>query len=62
MMNGMSYKNDQEIIELKKKSENEKIQMQRIIQKKNNEIQEFKVELEELLKEIELLRAKRRGK
>lgn len=60
MMSGMSYKSDQEMIEIRKKFDSEKNLMQKVIMKKNLEIQEFKAELEELLKQIEILRAKRK--
>ena len=60
MMSGMSYKSDQDMTEIKKKFDSEKSLMQKVITKKNLEIQEFKAELEELLKQIEILRAKRK--
>lgn len=62
VMSGMTFKSEQETLELKKRFEAEKIQLQKILTRKNQEINEFKSELEELLKEIELLRARKRGK
>jgi len=62
LMSGMTFKSEQEIIELKKRFEIEKNQLQKMLTRKNQEINEFKLELEELLKEIELLRARKRGK
>ena len=59
-MNGMSFRSEQEIEEIKKKFEIDKNMLQKVIIKKSEEINEFKSELEELLNEIEQLRSKRR--
>ena len=59
-MNGLSFRSEMEIEEIKKRSESEKTMLQSIILKKSEEINEFKAELEELLNEIEILRSKRK--
>lgn len=59
-MSGLSFRTEKELDEMRRKHETEKSMMQKIIVKKTEEINEFKVELEELLNEIELLRAKRK--
>lgn len=60
-MSGISFRNEQELEETRKRYESEKLTLQKVILKKNEEINEFKTELEELLNEIELLRSKRKS-
>ena len=60
-MSGISFRNEQELEETRKRYESEKLSLQKVILKKNEEINEFKTELEELLNEIELLRSKRKS-
>lgn len=58
-INALSNRSEQEIEEIKRKFQNEKIGMQKLITKKNTEIDEFRSELEELLSEIERLRSRK---
>ncbi|CAG9326912.1 unnamed protein product [Blepharisma stoltei] len=58
-LNSVSLRSENEIEEIKRKFQNEKAGLQKLIAKKNKEIDEFRIELEELLSEIERLRSRK---